>query len=271
MSIYLISCERRIDQQSRVSVGLLRNLERWACSMPDMLILDTEDYVLWFNATYAIPEERFRLVPTGADDTAFKPLKNSPPDNSLFRLIYYGTFIPNHGVAHIVEAALLLKDHADIVFELIGTGPDRYNAEALAKIYGLKNILFTDWLDQKVLVSRIAQADACLGAFGTTTQSLMTIQNKIFEGLAMGKPVISGDSPAVRKVFENKKHIYLCQRANSQSIAHAIIDLKSNSELRKKLSEEGNKLFLQTFSIQQIGTLFKKHLCNLISKGNDEK
>ena len=147
MSIYLVALERELDNHSRFTINAMRVVERLALRIPDLLIQDTAEYVSWFQATHGTPRERFRLVPTGADDRVFKPLQNVGPDPVHFCVIYYGTFIPNHGVLHIIEAARLLLDHPEIHFELIGQGPEREQALALSQKYGLKNVTFVEWLD----------------------------------------------------------------------------------------------------------------------------
>ena len=78
---------------------------------------------------------------------------------------------------------------------MVGDGPERKSAEEFALFHGLRNITFIDWLDHPALVEMAAHADVILGAFGNTPQSLMTIQNKIYAGLAMAKPVITTDWP----------------------------------------------------------------------------
>jgi glycosyltransferase involved in cell wall biosynthesis len=186
-----------LDKRSRFTVGLLRGLEWMACRLPDRLILDTSEYVAWFRKTYGVRAHRFRLVPTGADERIFHPIPIQKPEGHTFDVIYYGTFIPNHGVEYIVEAARMLVDDPSIQFEFIGDGPERKKAQEIVNRYHLNNITFVEWLEKTELVQRMAQADVILGTFGTTPQSLMTVQNKIYEGLAMAKPVITGDSPAI--------------------------------------------------------------------------
>jgi len=223
--------------------------------------------VSWFSQTHGIKADRFRLVPTGADDRIFHPLSCPHPEDGLFRIVYYGTFIPNHGVEYIVEAARLLADQEDIRFEMIGEGPDLPKAQAMAQRYGLKNIEFVPWLDQAALVERVACADICLGAFGTTPQSLMTVQNKIYEGMAMGKPVITGDSPAVRKTLIHGEQIYLCRRADGDDLAAALFRLYRDSALRTKLAENGYHTFLESFTVAHIGERFAGDLVNLSQGG----
>ncbi len=212
MSIYLIASERGLTNKHPITARLIYWLEKIACLLPDLLILDTVAYVQWFQETYGLAPDRFRLVPTGADDRIFYPVETERTDDGLFRVVYYGTYIPNHGVQYIIEAARILQDEPDIHFELIGKGPTKTKAVMLAERYELENVTFVDWVNKQDLPRRVAQSDICLGAFGTTPQSLMTIQNKIYEGLAMGRPVIPGESPIVRATLKDGEHLVLCRR-----------------------------------------------------------
>src|SRR5579859_6412030 len=73
MSIYLIALERQLDRGSRVTVGALRLIERVGLHLPDCLIADTQDYIGWYGRVHGVRAERFRIVPTGADDRLFSP------------------------------------------------------------------------------------------------------------------------------------------------------------------------------------------------------
>lgn len=264
MSIYLIATERGLGAQSPATVKLVREVERIACGLPDLLILDTTEYVAWFQATHNVSPDRFRLVPTGADDRMFRPPLNERVAEEPLRVTYYGTFIPNHGVEHIVEAAHLLGDDASIRFELIGEGPDKEKAVALARHHNLSNVNFVGWLTKPELAMRVSNADICLGVFGITPQSLMTVQNKIYEGLAMARPVITGDAPAVRQAFEHGVHLYLCERANPLALAEAVRTLKADPSLRQHLAESGYNLYREKFDLQHNGARYAAHLRELI-------
>lgn len=264
MSIYLIAIERKLDQRSRLTVDLLRRIERLACRLADRLILDTEDYVAWFETTHGVCQERFRLVPTGADDRAHQPAPLRTSSDGVIRVLYYGTFIRNHGVLSIVEAARLLRNDAAICFEMVGEGPERAAAADLASRYGLTNILFSPWLDKSQLQERIAQSDICLGVFGDTPQSLMTVQNKIYEGLAAARPVLTGDAPAVRRAFTHGLHLYLVERGNADALVAAIRLLADDPALRQRLATAGHAEFAANYTVAQIGARFAAHLQELV-------
>lgn len=253
MSIYLIASERGMVERKVNGVKILKFLEKIALRLPDMLIIDTADYALWMEVTYGIRADRFSLIPTGADDRVFRRGDSPTPKEKPFRVLYHGTFIPNHGVETIIEAANVLKELEGLEFEFIGNGPDRSKAMKQARDYHIKNIHFIEWLDKEALVQRIRRADVCLGAFGSTPQSVMTVQNKIYEGLAMAKPVITGDSMAVRRSLIPGEAVWVCRRADPMALSEAILRLYSDPALRNKLMEGGYKAFIENYDLVHIG------------------
>ena len=64
---------------------------------------------------------------------------------------------------------------------------------------------------------------------------------KIFEYLGAGVPTIGPDTPAVREIFSDGVHLKLAKQDGSNFIA-AVLELKADPQLRKKLSANGQKL-----------------------------
>ncbi len=268
-SLYLITLERGIRQRSAFTVDMLRRIERRACRLPEMMFLDSQQFVDWFAETHEVDPSRFRLVSIGADDRIFQPLEAPVSLKDAMRVIYYGSYIPNHGVEYIVEAARLLEgtdNHSPVVFEMVGDGPERAKAEALARNYALTNVEFIDWLERDQLTQHIARSDLVLGAFGTTQQLLLTNNNKIYEGFAMRKAVVSARTPALPEVLRHGEHLYLCERGDPASLAEAIRKLQSDRELRLRLAENGYRVFCEHFSVAQIGKHTAAHLNELLPK-----
>lgn len=269
-SMYLISVERGIAKKHRGTANLIRFLERIACRLPDMLILDSQQFIAWFQQTHNLSPDRFRKVPIGINDDIFRLATNTKiakksTFNGIFRILFYGSFIANHGINIIIEAANLLKDDPSIHFEIVGKGPEREIAINLAHHYHLKNVTFFEWLEKSDLVMKITQSNVCLGTFGDTLQASLTNNNKIYEGFALKKPVISGASPALPEVLKHGVHLYLCDRGNPQALVNAIITLKNDPELRSRLGENGYRIVLEQFNITRTGEIFASHLHELVS------
>jgi glycosyltransferase involved in cell wall biosynthesis len=265
LSSYLVSLERGLDAKSPLSIKFLRLLEAIACRLPDFLICETDAYIHWHLKTHHLNVKNFGVVPVIADSRTFQPC-SSPTllNNDKFNVLYYGSYIPNHGVETIIEAANLLRNHPDIQFEMVGQGPTKTKAEELVNQYQLKNVIFTNWLEKEALLQKITQADIVLGIFGTTLHSQITLHNKIHESLALGKAVITRDSPAIQEAIQPGVHAYLVEAANPKQLVEGILNLQADPSLRELLGQQGQALFRQKYSLENLGQQFKRYLLALI-------
>lgn len=237
MSLYLIAQERGLVKRNPLTGKAIKWLETVGLKLPDVIISDTAEYVDFHCQTYGLKPDRFRLVPAGADDRYFYPRPNLHPPRDFFRVIYYGSFIRNHGVPIIMEAANLLRHRQDIQFELYGDGPERSIAEEMSAKLKLENVHFYGWITKELLPEKIACSHVSLGVFGETKQSRITIQNKIWESMALGKPVISGDAETIRNTLIHKQEIFLVNRSDPAQVAEAILTLESDKDLREKMGK----------------------------------
>ncbi len=268
LSIYLVSLERGLEKKSRFTFACLHWVEKTSSRLPNRLLLETNAYIGWYSNHYRLPEERFRLAPLGADDSFVRQAAHPVSRQDEHLVLFYGTFHPNSGVLHIVEAARLLHNYPNIRFELIGKGPDLPEVRRLVDDYRLTNVLLVDWMEKVQLVEEISRADFCLGSFGTTQQSTISVHNKIYEFMAMGKAVITGDSPAVREAMLHEVHIYLVERGDPQAIADAILKLIDDESLREKLATNGYDLYTSRFTNQILGAQLKGYFNELMAGRN---
>jgi glycosyltransferase involved in cell wall biosynthesis len=260
MSLYLLMEERDLIKRHPVTARITYWMEKGACRLADRIVMDTTAYVQYFCDTYGLSPDKFRLAPLGADQRVYYPVDVEPREVQGFKVNYYGTYLPLHGVEYIVEAARLLQGETDIQFELIGRGPLKSQAVEAVRRFGLSNVTFIDWVDKRDLLNYVGEADVCLGVFGTSYQSLCTVQNKIWEGLAMAKAVITGDAPMVREVMTHGEHLYLCRRADPQALADAIVTLRNDPTLRRGLAENGYRLYKGNYTTVHTGKRFKEYL-----------
>lgn len=115
---------------------------------------------------------------------------------------------------------------------------------------------FESWLPQSVLPLNIASADICLGIFGKSEKTKRVVPHKIFQAMAMKKPIITLRTPAVEELFSHRKHIFFCPSPNPSNLARAILELKKDSLLREEIGERGYRLVSQNFSPEAIGHMF---------------
>ncbi len=263
MSLHLVAEERGLTKRSPLSGRLIFLLEKGGLKLPDLLISENSAYESYYCQQYHLSPRSFWRVAHGADERVFHPRPIQPPDD-CFRVSYHGTYLPSHGLDAIIGSAVLLRQQQDIQFHFFGNGPERERIERIAQDAGLENASFHGFVSQEELLDSLAGSHICLGVFGETKQSHFTIQNKVWEGMAMGRAVISGDSQVVREALIHKKHIYLVERDDAQALAAAISELESEPELRERMARGGYERFLEGNSIKAIGAATVEALRSLV-------
>lgn len=236
-------------------------LDKTACERADKILLDTNAHAEYFIRTFGINKDKFQSVFVGADDVLFYPRSSTSARKDKFTVFYYGSYLPLQGIDTIIRAAKKLENYSDIKFELIGTGPERHYIDKLSTNLNTTNISFHNWVPYTSLPSAITNADLCLGGhFSEISKAKRVIAGKTFQFIAMKKPVIVGDSPANRELFEHRENAMLVKHADSQAIADAIVELKEDSKLRDTIAENGYISFLKYCTPKVIGKVIKDSL-----------
>lgn len=237
-------------------------VDKYAPRVSDVILSDTTTHINYFSREFGLDETKFRRIFVGEDDDVFYPRLVRKQDNK-FSLLFWGWFIPLQGIEHILECAKILENESDITFKIIGRGQTYHKMIRLSKHLSLKNVNFESPVPLEKLPNEIAKADVCLGIFGSSEKAKRVIPNKVYESLAMGKPLITSDSPAIREALTNDENCVLCERANPEAIADSILMLKEDEELRRKIALNGYDLFKRRFTPKAIGFELKKILMDL--------
>ncbi len=110
----------------------------------------------------------------------------------------------------------------------------------------MDNVRFIDWLPFDALPIEIAKADCCLGGhFSDIEKAKRVIAGKTFQFIAMKKPVIVGDCPGNRELFSDRQNALFVGMADADSLAHAILELKNDANLRGRIAEAGYETFMK--------------------------
>ena len=248
--------ERVVDRQL---VGPHSWLARWyrlsdacGCRLADTVLLETEAHIAHFARTFSMPASRFRRVWLGADDEIMYP-RPSPAGDRPFTVFFYGRFSPLHGVEHIIRAAAILQQRADPVrFVLVGAGQTYPMARELADRVGADTIEFVPPVPYADLAGMMSEADLCLGSFGTTARVQRVIPNKVFDALAVRRPVLTADTPAIREALTPGEHVWVCPAGDAEALADAIALLERDLDLRRSLADNGYQRFRERFSLEAI-------------------
>lgn len=252
--------DRRQVAKYSLTAGYFWILNKLACWLANKIILDTSAHINYFVKKFKISEKKFAKLLVGTDDLIFYPRKGKKISAS-FIVHFHGSFIPLHGIEYIIKAAKLLEDQ-DIIFNLVGSGQTYPEMVGLAQSLNLTKVNFLEPLQPPKLAELMARADLCLGIFGSTDKAKRVIPCKVYDALAMAKPVLTGDSPAIRELLHDQENVLLCQLADPEDLAAKIKELKNNQELRQKIAQNGYSIFLEKSRPQ----ILAKDLLKIISR-----
>ncbi len=277
---FLSLYDSNVFDRKTVRKGSLRSFYYWildwlSMRLADVVLFDTDQHIKYASGEFGINRNKFRRIWIGASDNVFYPhtitgesevpkgnhsfdvgVYPMPKSNSeKFLVVFHGSFIPLQGIEYILKAAKICEKDG-INFLIIGDGQEKKKMIRLSNELGLKNVEFVGFMSQEWIREKIAQADVCLGIFGDTKKTQRVIPNKVYECLAMKKPVITADTPAIRELF-NEEDMMLVKTANPDSLADAILRLKKNSELMNKLAFDGYNKFKDNASPRVLGEKLK--------------
>lgn len=230
--------------------------------LADLVFCGTEQDINYASKEFHIRKEKFRRVFVGAEDDIFHPMPQVPKLSDQFIVLFHGTFIPVQGVEYIIKAAKLLESE-NIKFLIIGRGQEKNKVLDLASQIAVKNAEFLDFMPKKELITEIAKADVCLGLFGDTPRTQKAVPFKVYESLAMKKPVITADTPAIRELFD-EKDMMLVKAANPESLAAGILKLKNNPVFLEELAQNGYNKFIRFATPEVLGKELKDIILELV-------
>jgi glycosyltransferase involved in cell wall biosynthesis len=248
--------EALVEDRGRFRAGslpgrALLELDRRSFRAADLVVSDTAANAAYMAELASL--EDVAHVYVGAEDHLFAPAWE-PPES--FSVLFVGKLIPLHGLSLILEAAALVPD---IPFTIVGTGQEQVLLRDAPP-----NVQRVDWIDYHDLPSAYAAAGCGLGIFGVGPKASRVIPNKIFQGLAVGTPMVTADTPAARELLTDSKDALLVDRT-AEALAAAIRRLAEDTTLAQSIGGAGRETYEREASEQVLGKRWLELLLTLSS------
>lgn len=255
--------EQKIVKKGSLFANFVKFGESLIYKSCDLVLADTPFQKQHLTHEFGVSESKIRVLPIGADDAIYK---HAPKvgEKDKFNVVYYGLFSPIHGVEFLIKAAKLVEKEKSIQFLLVGNGNAYEKNFQLAKSLKVRNVIFYKDMTEKDAFDTLRRADIFTGFLLDHPVVKRVVPNKVYQGLSLGKVVLTAYSPAIEGVLTNKKDVYLCKANDPRSIAEAILDLKNNPKLLKSISENGHNLFVKNFRPVSIGRDLVKYLREIV-------
>lgn len=239
--------DRKMVGQHSPLARLLWAWEWLACRAADVVILDTEAHAAYFRSTFHLADDKTAVVFVGAEPDAFAANVDADvaANGGPITVLFYGQFIPLHGIGTIIEAARC-SEATEVRWVLIGTGQETARVQQMLDERPVPHLTWIPWVDYEALRAHIAAADVCLGIFGASDKAGRVIPNKVFQILSVGKPLITRDSDGIRElVDDDAPGVYLVPPADPEALLGAIARFRNE---RTRLPHPLHQPLVERFS-----------------------
>jgi glycosyltransferase involved in cell wall biosynthesis len=261
LSLYDTVVEDRKMIRRRNPVAMAMWAMEWsALRLVDKAIIDTQAHADHLCRTYHCSGNRVARVFLGVEpepfDLARQELLPADPNERPKRIVFYGQFIPLHGIEFIVRAAKK-TEKAGLQWLLIGKGQQTESVRSLIDRLQPENLEWIEWVEYSELAGYLAASHIALGIFGTTGKAQRVIPNKVFQILMAGRPLITADTPAIRELVSESDQVRLVPAGDASALARAALEMGDALSTRGLAHRE----LLEEISPGAIGLQLKALIC----------
>jgi len=219
------------------------------------------------TVTYGIREELLRkgiapekiaVLPNGFDSQLFEikvdreNIRRRYGWNNDFVAIYIGNHTEVTSLDTIVEAAEKLKGFPGIRFEIFGSGSTTKDLEKMIREKGLTNCKLNGSVSKEKVPSLLFAADVCLMCLFETPLAHIYLQNKFFDYMGAGKPIVAALRGHQRQIIEGIGGGICIDPKDGFGLARAILELAQNPELCRMMGARNRSYAFTHFCLDDI-------------------
>ena len=210
-------------------VRLLKRLEKWSIELADVVLTPNEAFRKLF-CSRSCPPQKLRIIMNAPDERIFRPPQSAaalPADgrqSAEFRLMYHGLIVERHGLMLAVEALKRVeRSSVKIVLDMYGERtPYADKVVRTGEEFQLGDRLrYHGWRPLEDIPAAILQSDIGIIPNPRTPFTEINFPTRIFEYLAMGKPVIVPDTQGIRDYFDDTQIVFF-KPNSADDLARAI-------------------------------------------------
>jgi glycosyltransferase involved in cell wall biosynthesis len=262
---------RDLWPESIVAVGALKNrnairilewLESFMYLSSKKIIVVTDSFKRELLKK-GVPADKIEVVKNGVDLDFFRPdidaakQKEELGLKGKFLVSYIGTIGMAHALMQVLELAELTRDNREIVFLLVGTGAEKGALMEAKRKRRLENVIFADKQSKDNIVNFYAMSDVCLVTLKNAPLFKTVIPSKVFEIMAMGKPVLLGVDGEVRELVAGRARAGIYFRPEDIRDFHEKLMLLFNDPvLRSDLGASGRGFVEKEFNRNKMAEKF---------------
>lgn len=256
------SAEKLNIVNNKLLLGVSYKLEKLIYSKANLVSGQTQGIVKNISSRFSKVDTYW--LPNGIDFNQYNISANGSGfrsdiglNEADFVLMYAGILGHAQGLEVILKSANITKNQPEIKYVIIGDGPEKQKLLLLSKELNLLNVKFIGNIPRSQMSSAIAACDAYIVPLKKNDLFLGAIPSKLFEPLAMGKPILLGVDGEARELFiEKGKGGLFFTPEDSEELASNIHKLYANKDSLISLGENGKQFVTANFNREKIAKSF---------------
>lgn len=251
---------------NKTMLGLATKLEEFLYRNSDLISGQTQGIVR--NISGRFPHKKIHWLPNGVDLGIYN-VREIQEDwrarngfiKDDFLLLYAGIIGHAQGLEIIPKAAKQLQHLPAVKFIILGSGPVKEDIIALTKEYDLNNVFFFDAVSKSQMPAIVAACDVAVIPLRKLDLFKGAIPSKIFENLAMKKPILLGVEGEAKELFiDEGKCGVAFEPENDTQLANAIVEMFNNRSSLAVWGENGYRYVEANFTRDKIASAFNRFL-----------
>jgi glycosyltransferase involved in cell wall biosynthesis len=220
-----------------------------------------------------IPDSKIEVIKNGVDLSFFSPFPASPgfvhelEAEGKFIISYIGTVGMAHAVDKIVTVAERLQDISEILFLIVGDGAEQRRIKDLTEKKGLHNIRVLNGVSKERVRDYYAVTDLYLVTLKNRTLFRTVIPSKIFEAMAMARPILCAVDGECRKIIEEARSGIYVEPENVEQMIETIERLWQRKESLEVMGQNGRAFVERYFDRNQLAYTYLERLREVAVKG----
>ena len=177
-----------------------------------------------------------------------------------FKIMFAGNIGSAQDFETIVQAAVLLRDHKNIKFLILGDGLMKKWAETeVIKNDLSKNFIFLGRKPVEMMPNYYSKADVMLMSLTNTDLFSITLPSKLQSYLASGKPVMASMNGEGADIIKEWKAGMSCPATNPSVLAETILEMsKLSSEELSEMGKNALKCYQSEFEREKLISQLEK-------------
>ena len=223
------------------------------------------------NISDRFPDKKTYWLPNGVDLNYYNTAtvqSNWRNDNGFsesdFILLYAGILGYAQGLEVILYAANKTKHLHHIKYVFVGSGPEKEKLMTIKTELQLSNVIFFEGVEKNKMPGIVAAIDVAIVPLKRLDIFKGAIPSKIFENLAMKKPILLGVEGEAEQLFIREgKCGWAFEPENYEDLAKKVIYLDQNKNILPEFGNNALSYVKEKFNRDTLAEKFYEELCLL--------